>query len=134
MVKISTGGKAPRRQLTTKAARKALPDDQKKKAQRFRPGTVALREIRKLQKFTELLIRKAPFERAVREIAEKRKAGLRFQAGAIKALQHTIEAFLSSLLKEYIRLLFMPSELLLCRKMFSLPSVRNIGKKYSLEL
>jgi hypothetical protein len=36
---------------------------------RFRPGTVALREIRKYQKSTELLIRKLPFQRLVREIA-----------------------------------------------------------------
>ena len=75
--------KASGRQLATKAARKAPSADKNKKAHHFRPGTVALREIWKLQKSTELLIRKAPFERAVSEIVEKRKAGLRFQAGAI---------------------------------------------------
>ena len=58
----STGGKAPRKQLATKAARKSAPaTGGVKKPHRFRPGTVALREIRKYQKSTELLIRKLPF-------------------------------------------------------------------------
>ncbi|KAL5730213.1 5-hydroxytryptamine receptor 2A [Ranunculus cassubicifolius] len=53
----STSGKAPRKQLATKAARKSAPATGVKKPHRFRPGTVALREIRKYQKSTELLIR-----------------------------------------------------------------------------
>merc|ERR1712094_104361 len=64
----STGGKAPRKQLATKAARKSAPTaGGVKKPHRYRPGTVALREIRKYQKSTDLLIRKAPFQRLVRE-------------------------------------------------------------------
>eukprot|EP00605_Chrysophyceae_sp_TOSAG23-4_P002548 GSChrysophyteH1.ASY1.ANO1.2813.1 assembled CDS len=60
----STGGKAPRKQLATKAARKSAPSAGGiKKPHRYRPGTVALREIRKYQKSTELLIRKLPFQR-----------------------------------------------------------------------
>jgi hypothetical protein len=51
-----------------------------KKPHRFRPGTVALREIRKFQKSTELLIRKLPFQRLVREIAQEYKSDLRFQS------------------------------------------------------
>merc|ERR1711934_744556 len=67
----STGGKAPRKQLVTNAARKsALTTGGVKKPHRYRPGTVALREIRKYQKSTELLIRKLPFQRLVREIAQ----------------------------------------------------------------
>lgn len=54
---------------------------------RFRPGTVALREIRRYQKSTELLIRKLPFQRLVREIAQDFKTDLRFQSAAIGALQ-----------------------------------------------
>uniref|UniRef100_A0A673TUW9 Uncharacterized protein n=1 Tax=Suricata suricatta TaxID=37032 RepID=A0A673TUW9_SURSU len=55
----STGGKAPRKQLATKAARKSAPaTGGVKKPHRYRPGTVALREIRRYQKSTELLIRK----------------------------------------------------------------------------
>ncbi|KAK3506238.1 hypothetical protein QTP70_017627 [Hemibagrus guttatus] len=65
----STGGKAPRKQLATKAARKSAPaTGGVKKPHRYRPGTVALREIRRYQKSTELLIRKLPFQRLVREI------------------------------------------------------------------
>uniref|UniRef100_A0A8B9DR15 Core Histone H2A/H2B/H3 domain-containing protein n=1 Tax=Anser cygnoides TaxID=8845 RepID=A0A8B9DR15_ANSCY len=54
---------------------------------RIRPGTVALREIRRYQKSTELLIRKLPFQRLVREIAQDFKTDLRFQSAAIGALQ-----------------------------------------------
>ena len=53
----------------------------------IRPGTVALREIRRYQKSTELLIRKLPFQRLVREIAQDFKTDLRFQSAAIGALQ-----------------------------------------------
>ena len=67
----STGGKAPRKQLATKAARKSAPTaGGVKKPHRYRPGTVALREIRKYQKSTDLLLRKLPFQRLVREIAQ----------------------------------------------------------------
>ncbi|CAM9692204.1 unnamed protein product, partial [Heterosigma akashiwo] len=53
----STGGKAPRKQLATKAARKSAPaTGGVKNPHRYRPGTVALREIRRYQKSTELLI------------------------------------------------------------------------------
>uniref|UniRef100_A0A8C9R3V2 Histone H3 n=1 Tax=Scleropages formosus TaxID=113540 RepID=A0A8C9R3V2_SCLFO len=78
----STGGKAPRKQLATKAARKSAPaTGGVKKPHRYRPGTVALREIRRYQKSTELLIRKLPFQRLVREIAQDFKTDLRFQRG-----------------------------------------------------
>ena len=78
----STGGKAPRKQLATKAARKSAPaTGGVKKPHRYRPGTVALREIRRYQKSTELLIRKLPFQRLVREIAQDFKTDLRFQVG-----------------------------------------------------
>ncbi|CAO3596055.1 unnamed protein product [Absidia cylindrospora] len=67
----STGGKAPRKQLATKAARKSAPTTGGvKKPHRYKPGTVALREIRRYQKSTELLIRKLPFQRLVRELAQ----------------------------------------------------------------
>lgn len=71
----TTGSKAPRKQLlASKAARKAAPaTGGVKKPHRFRPGTVALREIRRYQKSTELLMRKAPFQRLVREISQDYK-------------------------------------------------------------
>ncbi|KAJ7207581.1 histone 3 [Mycena pura] len=91
----STGGKAPRKQLATKAARKTAQPGATggvKKPHRFRPGTVALREIRRYQKSTELLIRKLPFQRLVREIAQDFKTDLRFQSSAVMALQEAAEA------------------------------------------
>jgi alpha-beta hydrolase superfamily lysophospholipase len=54
---------------------------------------VALREIRKYQKSTELLIRKLPFQRLVREIAQDFKTDLRFQGSAVLALQEAAEAY-----------------------------------------
>ena len=71
-----------------------------KKPHRFRPGTVALREIRKYQKSTDLLIRKLPFQRLVREIAQDFKTDLRFQSSAVLALQEASEAYLVSLFED----------------------------------
>ena len=71
-----------------------------KKPMRYRPGTVALREIRRYQKTTELLIRKLPFNRLVREIAQDFKTNLRFQAQAIGALQEAAEAYLIGLFED----------------------------------
>lgn len=71
-----------------------------KKPHRFRPGTVAVREIRKLQKSTDLLIRKLPFQRLVRELASEVKAGVRFQSSAIMALQESAEAYLVGLFED----------------------------------
>ena len=64
---------------------------------RYRPGTVALREIRKQQKSTNLLIRKLPFQRLVREVAHNIDPSLRFQSAAILALQEAAEAFMINL-------------------------------------
>jgi len=82
--------------LATKAARKTCvvtPAGAVKK-HRYRPGTLALREIRRYQKDTSLLIRKLPFQRLVREIAGYIKSDLRFQSTAILALQEAAEAYL----------------------------------------
>ena len=97
----STGGKAPRKQLQNKAARKSFPTTGGvKKPHRYRPGTVALREIRKFQKSSELLIRRLPFQRLVREIAQDFKTDLRFQSTAIMALQEATEAYLVGLFED----------------------------------
>ena len=71
-----------------------------KKPHRFRPGTVALREIRRYQKSTELLIRKLPFQRLVRDIAQDFKVNLRFQSSALTALQEAAEAYLVDLFED----------------------------------
>ena len=97
----SVGGKVPRKQLATKAARKFAPaTGARKKPHRYRPGTVALREIRRYQKSTELLIRKLPFQRLVREVAQEFKTDLRFQGSAVLALQEAAEAYLVSVFED----------------------------------
>ena len=97
----TTGGKAPRKQLASKAARKAAPvSGSLKKPHRFRPGTVALREIRRYQKSTDLLIRRLPFQRLCREIASGMKQDLRFQSSAVLALQEASEAYLVGLFED----------------------------------
>ena len=98
----STGGKAPRKQLATKAARKSTKTTGGgvKKPHRYRPGTVALREIRRYQKSTDLLIRKLPFQRLVREIAQDFKTDLRFQGSGILALQEASEAYLVGIFED----------------------------------
>ncbi len=120
----STGGKAPRKQLATKAARKSAPaTGGVKKPHRYRPGTVALREIRKYQKSTELLIRKLPFQRLVREIAQDFKTDLRFQSSAVLALQEASEAYLVGLFEDTNlcaihakRVTIMPKDIQLARR------------------
>jgi histone H3 len=97
----STGGKAPRKQLGVKSALKtAPPTGGAKKPHRFRPGTVALREIRRYQRGTELLIRKLPFQRLVKEIAQDFKTGMHFQSSAMCALQECAEAYLVGLFED----------------------------------
>ena len=120
----STGGKAPRKQLATKAARKSAPaTGGVKKPHRYRPGTVALREIRRYQKSTELLIRKLPFQRLVREVAQDYKTDLRFQGSAVLALQESAEAYLVGLFEDTNlaaihakRVTIMPKDIQLARR------------------
>ena len=97
----STGGKAPRKQLATKAARKSAPaTGGVKQPHRFRPGTVALREIRRYQKSTDLLVRKLPFQRLVREISQDFKTDMRYQSTALLALQEAAEAYTVTLFED----------------------------------
>lgn len=104
----SVGGKAPRKHVASKAiamknaARKKTATDVHgiKRPHRFKPGTVALREIRRYQRNTELLIRKLPFQRLVREISQEMSTGMRFQASALAALQEASEAYLVGLFED----------------------------------
>ncbi len=143
--RLSTGGKAPRGQISARAAQenKAAQDAAKTKLKsrrktapaeggsrppghRFRPGTVALREIRKYQKSTDLLIRKLPFQRLVREIVQELSnpgTHFRFQAFAILALQEASEAYLVSLFEDTNlcaihskRVTIMPKDVTLARR------------------
>ncbi|CAH6719759.1 histone H3.1/H3.2 [[Candida] jaroonii] len=70
---------------------------------RYRPGTKALQEIRKFQKNTDLLLRKLPFARLVKEVAENYVGmdyGIRWQSNAVLALQEACEAYLIHLLED----------------------------------
>ncbi|MBN3271595.1 H3 protein, partial [Polyodon spathula] len=115
---------AKKKQLATKAARKSAPaTGGVKKPHRYRPGTVALREIRRYQKSTELLIRKLPFQRLVREIAQDFKTDLRFQSSAVMALQEASEAYLVGLFEDTNlcaihakRVTIMPKDIQLARR------------------
>ena len=94
-----------------------------KKPHRYRPGTVALREIRRFQKTTELLIKKLPFQRLVRDIARDFKSDLRFQSSALGALQEAAEAYLVGLFEDTNlcaihakRITIMPKDMQLARR------------------
>ncbi|KAG5627404.1 hypothetical protein H5410_012622 [Solanum commersonii] len=104
----STGGKAPRKQLATKAAKKVSSGHRRR--------TVALREIRKYQK-------KLPFQRLVREITQDFKTDLRFQSSAVAALQEAAEAYLVGLFEDTNlcaihakRVTIMPKDIQLARR------------------
>jgi histone H3 len=90
------GGKAPRKQLGGKMG-PMVPRKPEKKPHRYRPGTVALREIRKYQKTTDLLVMKLPFQRLVREIAQDLNTNLRYQRDAMLAIQEAAEAEMISI-------------------------------------
>merc|ERR1711974_77572 len=67
---------------------------------RFRPGTVALRDIRKYQKSTDLILRRLPFQRLVRECVQEWKPDTRFQAAALLALQEAAETYIVKLYED----------------------------------
>ena len=120
-----TGTKHPRKHIAHKAAAKKTQSATNgvKKPHRFRPGTVALREIRRFQKSTELLIRKLPFQRLVREIASEYRSELRFQSSAVLALQEASEAYMVGLFEDTNlraihakRVTIMPKDMQLARR------------------
>jgi histone H3 len=121
---VSGDKKAMRKPNAAKRIRKQPAVGGIKKPHRFRPGTVALREIRKYQKSHDLLIRKLPFQRLVREIAaDVRGESLRFQASAVMALQEAAEAYLVSLFEDVNlcaihckRVTIMPKDMQLARR------------------
>ena len=123
------GEESPRRKLHPTVGGKALRKEfrkggKEKKTRRYWPGTVALREIWRYQKSTELLIRKLPFSRLVREIAQEvGKRDLCFQGSTIICLQEAAEAFLVSLLEDANlcaihakRVTIMPKDIQLARR------------------
>jgi len=71
-----------------------------KTKKRYRPGVVALKEIRRYQKTTELLLRTLPFQRLVREITQQFKADFRYQVAALQCLQEATEAYIIGLFED----------------------------------
>ena len=102
--KKSTGGRLPRKALYNRM----LPNAPVKKPRRYRPGTVALREIRRLQKSTELLISKLPFSRVVRYICQQEALSrgklnvdnYRWQKSGLMALQYATESFVTEVFQD----------------------------------
>ncbi len=107
-----------------KASRKTAPAmGGLKKPHRFRPGTVAIREIKRYQKSTELLIKRLPFQRLVRDIATLFKSDLRFQSSAVLALQEAAESYMIGLFQDTNlcaihakRVTIMPKDMQLARR------------------
>lgn len=94
----------PRRRRATKklprrASQAAAPVPPKR---HYRPGTKVLRDIRRFQRTTELLLPKLPFGRLVRELADNYKRDLRFQPAAVEALQEACEAYLLTLFEDSV--------------------------------
>ena len=113
----SVGGKAPKVQT------KQPSTGTVKKPHRYKPGTVALREIRRYQKTFHLMIPKLPFQRLVKEIAQDFKTDLRFQGSAILALQEALEAYVVGLFDDTNlcsihakRVTIMPKDIQLARR------------------
>ena len=119
----TVGGKAPRKQvvpqkkksrpgsgslnyvptnrdfLEAQAAGDTLPATNNT-TKRYRPGCLALQEIRHYQKRTNLLIQKLPFQRLIRELVQKFKVDVRFRSSALMALQEAAEAYLVRLFED----------------------------------
>ena len=118
----TVGGKAPR---YVDPPRRLGGIGGVKKPHRYRPGTVALREIRRFQKSTDVVIRKLPFQRLVREITQELFYGkdYRFQSLSMLALQEASEAYLIGLLEDTNlaamhakRVTIMPRDMALARR------------------
>ncbi|KAG2498097.1 hypothetical protein HYH03_003855 [Edaphochlamys debaryana] len=121
-------GAVPSRRRPAPARKSAPAVVPVKPKRRFRAGTVALREIRKYQKTTDLLLRRAPFHRLVRELANKHAPGgeseYRWRPDALEALQEASEAFLVGMLEDSNlaaihakRVTIMPKDMQLVRRL-----------------
>ena len=125
------GRKGPRRIFTKnsssikaqRAAKKGKTGYSEPKKQRFRPGTVALQEIKRFQKNTDLLIRKLPFQHLVHEIIFEYKQDYCLAAAAVAALQEATEAYLVGLFEDTNlcaihakRVMIMPKDIQLARR------------------
>lgn len=130
----SQGMKRPRKQPAPRRGGKSLKAvkslaaaeaAKRRRPHKFRPGTVALREIRRYQKSTELLMPRLPFQRLVREIAQDyfTNQNFRFQSSAVGALHEATEAYIVGLFEDTNlcalhakRVTIMPKDMQLARR------------------
>ena len=121
---VSFGARSKQRSRKSASKKQSSPPSSGvKKPHRYKPGTVALREIRRYQKTFHLMIPKLPFQRLVREIAQDFKTDLRFQGSAILALQEASEAYVVGLFEDTNlcgihakRVTIMPKDIQLARR------------------
>jgi histone H3 len=120
--------------VASKEGRVVLTTQKKRK---YRPGQVALREIRKFQRSTDVVIPKLPFQRLVREIAQQYRADLRFQSAAIGAIQEAAEAYLVGLMEDANlcaihakRVTLMPKDISLARRLRNDPCMSNVNANF----
>ena len=126
----STGSKSRIAQIyatkrgTESAVKKKVVQDPVKKKLRYRPGQLALREIKRLQSQHNLLIPKLPFARLVRELI-RQQAGTDYlvQMSALECLQEAAESYLTGLFEDTNlatihakRVTIMPRDLYLARR------------------
>ena len=101
--KAKASKKMPSKSSKSKAVKKSAPaaggmKDRKKI--RYRPGTVALREVKRYQKDAKALLPRASFQRLVRSIVSDLDHELRFQSAALMALQEASEAYIVGLFED----------------------------------
>lgn len=103
-VEAKAGGKRPTKTMSTTAARKSVTSSLSLGSQKpkFTPGAVALKEIRKYQKSSDLLIKKLPFQRLVKHLSSFEES-FRFQSSAMVIFQEAAENFLVGLLEDAYR-------------------------------
>jgi histone H3 len=131
----AAGGKAPRKTIRAAKGGKKAKKRQRltfarkpkkagapgvKKTMRWRPGTVALREIKRYQTTSNMLLRRLPFQKLVREICQEWKSDTRWQASALLALQEATEGFMIKLFESMNLVAIHASRVTLMKKDFTL--------------
>ena len=96
--KLEKNQKKPQKKSQTK--KKSSTQEGEKKKRKYRPGEVALREIRKYQKTTDLVIRRLPFQRLCRDVAHEIMPEVRFQQATLQALQECTEMYIAALFED----------------------------------
>ena len=110
--------------LASKEKRMKQIEQVKKRKDRYRPGQLALKEIKRLQKSFDLLIPRTRMQRLIREICKDLcREDLKFQSASLGALHEAAEAYLVGLFEDTNlcaihakRVTIMPRDIFLARK------------------